>query len=185
MELPTPESIKRRRMKLGLTQSVLAEKASVSQPLIARIEAGDVDPRLSTLRSIISALDEMERNRVTAKDLMTAPVIAVSTSDTVDHAVKLMEKHGFSQLPVIDLGVPVGSISENVVVQAMGSEDLSSISNSKVRALMEDSFPAVSPSTSMGTISHLLESYHAVLVMEMGKAVGVITKYDLMRLLNK
>ena len=60
-------------MKLGLTQSALAEKANVSQPLIARIEAGDVDPRLSTLRSIISALDEMERSRVTAKDLMTAP----------------------------------------------------------------------------------------------------------------
>ncbi|MGA9140716.1 MAG: CBS domain-containing protein [Methanocella sp.] len=185
MELPTPESIKRLRMKLGLTQSALAEKANVSQPLIARIEAGDVDPRLSTLRSIITALDEMERSRVTAKDLMTAPVIAVSASDTVDHAVKLMEKHGFSQLPVIDSGVPVGSISENVVVQAMGSEDLSSISNSKVRALMEDSFPAVSPSTNMGTISHLLESYHAVLVMELGKAIGVITKYDLMRLLNK
>ena len=185
MELPTPESIKRRRMKLGLTQSALAEKASVSQPLIARIEAGDVDPRLSTLRSIIAALDEMERSRVTAKDLMTAPVIAVSTADTVDRAVKLMEQHGFSQLPVIDAGVPVGSISENAVVQAMGSEDLSSISQSKVRSLMEDSFPTVSPSTSMGTISHLLESYHAVLVMEMGKVVGVITKYDLMRLLNK
>jgi predicted transcriptional regulator len=185
MELPTPESIKRRRIKLGLTQSVLAEKAKVSQPLIARIEAGDVDPRLSTLRSIISALDEMERSRVTAKDLMTSPVISVASSDSVDHAVKLMEKHGFSQLPVIDTGVPVGSISENTVVQAMGSEELSSISQSKVRSLMEDSFPAVSPSTNMGTVSHLLESYHAVLVMEMGKAIGVITKYDLMRLLNK
>lgn len=185
MELPTPESIKRRRMKLGLTQSALAGRASVSQPLIARIEAGDVDPRLSTLRSIILALDEMEKNRVTAKDLMTTPVIAVSTTDTVEHAVKLMEKQGFSQLPVIDSGVPVGSISENAVVQAMGSGDLGSISSSRVSVIMEDSFPTVSPKTSMGTISHLLETYHAVLVMEMGRVIGVITKYDIMRLLNK
>ena len=158
MELPTPESIKKRRVKLGLTQAALAEKANVSQPLIARIESGDVDPRLSTVRSIVSALDEMERTRVAARDLMTSPVIAVMSSDTVDHAVKIMEKHGFSQLPVIDGGVPVGSISENAVVQAMGVEDFSKVSASRVNAVMEESFPAVSPGTDMGTISHLLET---------------------------
>jgi len=185
MELPTPESIKKRRVKLGLTQAALAEKASVSQPLIARIESGDVDPRLSTIRSIITALDEMERCKVTAKDLMTFPVIAVTPSDTVDHAVKLMEKHGFSQLPVIEEGVPVGSISENVVVQAMGTEDFGKVSASRVSQLMEESFPTVAPGTDMGTVSHLLETYHAVLVMELGKAIGVITKYNVMRLLNR
>ncbi|HMK46496.1 MAG TPA: CBS domain-containing protein, partial [Methanocella sp.] len=149
------------------------------------IESGDVDPRLSTIRSIITALDEMERCKVTAKDLMTFPVIAVTPSDTVDHAVKLMEKHGFSQLPVIEEGVPVGSISENVVVQAMGTDDFGKVSASRVSQLMEESFPAVAPGTDMGTVSHLLETYHAVLVMELGKAIGVITKYNVMRLLNK
>ncbi|MCD1294248.1 transcriptional regulator [Methanocella sp. CWC-04] len=184
MELPTPESIKKRRMKLGLTQSALAEKANVSQPLIARIESGDVDPRLSTLRSIINALDEMEKCKVTAKDLMTSQIISLSPEDTVDKAVKLMEKYGFSQLPVIEKGVPIGSISESILVQAMGSEDISRISTSKVKQYMDESFPAVSPRTDMGTVSHLLESYHAVLVMELGKVVGVITKYDIMRLLK-
>jgi predicted transcriptional regulator len=185
MELPTPESIKKRRTKLGLTQSALAEKANVSQPLIARIESGDVDPRLSTIRSIINSLDEMEKCKVTAKDLMTSPIISLSTEDTVDRAVMLMEKYGFSQLPVIDNGVPVGSISESKLVQAMGSGNIANISSSTLKTIMEEAFPAVSPKTDMGTISHLLESYHAVLVMELGKVVGVITKYDIMRLLNK
>lgn len=185
MELPTPESIKKRRIKLGLTQSALAEKACVSQPLIARIESGDVDPRLSTIKSIITALDQMEKYKITAKDLMTSPVIALSPDETVEVAVQIMEKHGFSQLPVIKNGVPIGSISENILVQAMAGADINRISSSRVSELMEDSFPAVSPKADMGTVSHLLESYHAVLVMELGRVVGVITKYDIMRLLNK
>jgi len=157
----------------------------VSQPLIARIESGDVDPRLSTVKSIIAALDEMEKSRITAKDLMTAPVVSLSPDEPVEQAVKIMEKHGFSQIPVLESGVPIGSISENALVQAMGSRDIQRISNARVRELMEDSFPAVAPGTDMGTISALLESNHAVLVMEMGKVVGVITKYNIMRLLNK
>jgi predicted transcriptional regulator len=185
MELPTPESIKKKRIKLGLTQSELAERAKVSQPLIARIESGDVDPRLSTVRSIMAALEEMERSRITARELMTSPVVSLSPDDTVEEAVKLMEKYGFSQLPVLENGVPIGSISESVLVQAMGSRDIDRISNARVRELMEGSFPAVAPSTDMGTISALLETNHAVLVMEMGRVIGVITKYNLMRLIKK
>ncbi len=185
MELPTPENIKKKRVKLGLTQSELAEKAHVSQPLIARIESGDVDPRLSTIRSIIMALENMEKSRITAKDLMTFPVVSLAPDETVEQAVKLMEKHGFSQLPVLENGVPIGSISESALVQAMGSRDLGRISNTRIREMMEDSFPAVAPGTDMGTISALLETNHAVLVMERGKVIGVITKYNIMRLINK
>lgn len=185
MELPTPESIKKRRIKLGLTQSELAGRAHVSQPLIARIESGDVDPRLSTVKSIITALDDMEKSRITAKDLMTSPVVSLPPDESVEQAVKIMEQYGFSQVPVLENGVPIGSISESALVQAMGSRNIQRISNARVRELMEDSFPAVAPGTDMGTISALLEANHAVLVMEMGKVVGVITKYNIMRLLNK
>jgi predicted transcriptional regulator len=185
MELPTPEGIKKKRIKLGLTQSELASRASVSQPLIARIESGDVDPRLSTIKSIVTALEEMEKSRVTAKDLMTFPVISLSPEETIEQAVKLMDKHGFSQVPVLENGVPIGSISESALVQAMGSRNIGRISNARVRELMEDSFPAVAPGTEMGTISALLEANHAVLVMELGKVVGVITKYNIMSLINK
>ena len=185
MELPTPEGIKKKRIKLGLTQSELAEKARVSQPLIARIESGDVDPRLSTVRSIITALDDMEKSRIAAKDLMTSPVVSLPPDETVEQAVKIMERYGFSQLPVLENGVPIGSISENALVQALGSRNIDRISNARVRELMEDSFPAVAPGTDMGTISALLETNHAVLVMEMGKVVGVITKYNIMQLIKK
>ena len=63
MQLPTPEDLKKRRNELGLTQSDLAKRAGVSQPLIARIESGDVDPRLSTVRKILEAFEEAKKEK--------------------------------------------------------------------------------------------------------------------------
>ncbi|MDI6860132.1 MAG: CBS domain-containing protein [Methanocellales archaeon] len=184
--LPTHEDLKRRRESLRLTQSELAMHAGVSQALIARIESGDVDPRLSTLRKIVKVLDEVERKIVTAREIMHSPVIHVSSCNKVSKAVDIMETHDFSQVPVIDDGVPVGSISESVIVQSMSSErDIKKISDLEVGKLMEESFPTVSPSTGVDDVSHLLEHHPAVLVLERGNVVGVITKHDVMKLLHK
>ncbi|MGP8331846.1 MAG: helix-turn-helix domain-containing protein, partial [Methanosarcinaceae archaeon] len=61
MQLPTPGDLKQKRTELCLTQSELAKRAGVSQPLIARIESGDVDPRLSTLWKIFEAFGAIEK----------------------------------------------------------------------------------------------------------------------------
>jgi len=45
-----------RKLK-GLTQGGLAEKCKTTQQTIAKIEIGAVDPKLSTLQKIASALD--------------------------------------------------------------------------------------------------------------------------------
>lgn len=58
MEIPTGDSIRAARKDNGLTQSDLAERAGVSQPLIARIESENVDPTIDTLYSIVSALND-------------------------------------------------------------------------------------------------------------------------------
>jgi len=57
MQIPTAEEIRATRVNKDLTQSELAERAGVSQPLIARIEANDVDPTIDTLYSVVSALN--------------------------------------------------------------------------------------------------------------------------------
>ncbi len=120
MQLPTPEDLKKRRNELGLTQSDLAKRAGVSQPLIARIESGDVDPRLSTVRKILDAFEEVEKEQqIIIIDLMHSPVIHVSPSDSVEEVVNLMQKYGFSQVPVLDRGIPVGSVSEDMIVKLM------------------------------------------------------------------
>lgn len=51
------ESIKDLREKRGLTQRGLAKRAHTSQSAIARIEAGTIDPRVSTLDRILNTLN--------------------------------------------------------------------------------------------------------------------------------
>ena len=173
MHLPTPQDLRERRTELELTQSELAERAGVSQPLIARIEGGDVDPRLSTLRRIVEALDEAEGDVVRARTLMHDSVVSVSPDDQVRVAVERMQEEGYSQLPVITNGVPVGSISESDVVSA--GEDVGS---KTVRDVMSESFPTVSEDASLEEISSLLDHYKAVMVTEEGETVGIITQAD-------
>ncbi len=184
MFLPTPNDIKKLRLDLGLTQHELASRAGVSQPLIARIEAGDVDPRLSTLRKIFNAFDAARKEKVGVINLMHSPVIHTSSDSSIEEAARIMEQHGFSQMPVIDSGVPVGSISTDQIVRSMTDQDLKKVSHLLVRNIMGDSFPTVSPTTDINTVSRILEENPAVLVLEKGKVVGVVTKHDIMRLLR-
>ena len=174
MELPTPKDLRERRKNLGLTQSELAERAGVSQPLIARIEGNDVDPRLSTLRSIVNALTEAEGGIVRASDLLHDEVISVGPDDEIRAAVSKMQDEGYSQLPVISNGVPVGSISESDVVDAGEN-----IGDTSVRELMSESFPTVAPSATLSEVGTLLNHYKAVIVTDEGETVGIITQADI------
>ena len=45
------------RIEHGLSQAELARRCGVSQPAIARLERGDHEPRLATLRRVAHALD--------------------------------------------------------------------------------------------------------------------------------
>jgi predicted transcriptional regulator len=173
MHLPMPQDLRERRMELELTQRELAERADVSQPLIARIEGGDVDPRLSTLRGIVEALEAAESEVIHAENLMHETVVSVSPDDPVSLAVERMQDAGYSQLPVIEKGVPVGSISDSDVIHA-GEE----VGEKPVREIMSESFPTVSPDTVLSEIRSLLEYYKAVMVTKDGTTVGIITQAD-------
>jgi transcriptional regulator with XRE-family HTH domain len=45
------------RMEHGLSQAELARRCGVSQPAIARLERGEHEPRLATLRRVAHALE--------------------------------------------------------------------------------------------------------------------------------
>lgn len=61
------EAVKRWRAVRGLSQRALAERAGIGYVIIARLELGQTDPRLSTLERLAEAL------RVTVPDLFTSP----------------------------------------------------------------------------------------------------------------
>ncbi len=184
MFLPTPYDFKKLRLELGLTQHDLATRAGVSQPLIARIESGDVDPRLSTLHKIFNAFDAARKEKVLVRNVMHSPIIHTTSDSSLEDAASIMEEHGFSQMPVIDGGIPVGSISTDQMVASMTDQDIKKVSHLLVRNIMSESFPTVSPTTDANTVSRILEKNPAVLVLEKGVVVGMVTKHDIMKMLR-
>ena len=53
----SPDKIRKRRDKLGLSQQTAADRAGITQPSWARIETGlRTDPRLSTAEQVAKAL---------------------------------------------------------------------------------------------------------------------------------
>ncbi|GBE54440.1 MAG TPA: CBS domain-containing protein [Euryarchaeota archaeon] len=182
--LPTPDELKKHRKMLGLTQAELARKAGVSQPLIARIEAGDIDPRLSTISKIVDVLKRKEVIvNLPVKEIMKSPVLFISPESTLKEASKLMEKYGISQLPVVSEGRQLGSISEELVVNEISFTKPEKIAEKKVKDVMKSGFPTVGKDADISMISKLMESSSVVLVMEMGKIIGIITRADLMKLM--
>ncbi|MBN2733312.1 MAG: CBS domain-containing protein [Methanomicrobiaceae archaeon] len=185
MHIPDSAEIKEKRIKLGLTQSDIAEKSGLSQSMIARIESGTVDPRVSTLKKIVDVLHQEEISIITAGDMMHSPVISVSANETLEKTVAIMEKYGISQIPVIENGVATGCISESAIINAMDEGRIQKIHSHVVSDIMEDGFPTIPLSTDMDTIIHLLHSHHAILAVEKGKVVGVITKHDLIAMITR
>jgi len=167
---------------LGMTQTELARRAGISQSMIARIESGSVDPRVSTLSRIIAVLSQKEEPPYRAKDVMHTPVYTVGLLDPVSRAVEIMEKNDISQIPVVEVGVPVGCISESAIVSALDEGGVHASGSRAVREFMEPGFPTVPLGADVRDVVHLLRENHAVLVVDGGHVAGVITKHDLIPL---
>lgn len=173
--------IKALRRLHGLTQAELARLAGVSQSLIAKTEAGTLDPAFSRARKILDVLESLGRERESrAKDVMVTRVHTCSPSDTVADAVKAMHRHGISQLPVVERGAVVGLVSEGIILEmlASGRNDLSAAS---IADVMQDAPPVVSDQTRQSAIMPLLKHFPLVVVTRKGALAGIITKADMLR----
>jgi len=180
IQILTGKDLKKLRKSYGLTQKEVAKKAGVSQSLIARIEAEKVDPRVSTLKKILNSILSVKTEK-NAGDIMHSPVIWVETKTLVKDAVNLMEKYGISQLPVLENEKIVGSIQEGTIIRKiLESKEPKKIFSLKVEDLMEEPFPTVSLNTSFDEVLALFtHEKPAVLVVDKGKLVGIITKIDI------
>lgn len=183
--VPSVEELRQRRLELGLTQKQLAEMAGISQPLVARIERGTVDPRTSTLRRIVAALNRVEGAKApTAREFMAGKVVAASPGDPIRRAIKTMTTNGYSQLPVLERGRNVGVLSERRILEEIErAEDPRELAGKKVAQLMGPPLPTVEPEAPLASVERLLEDYPAVLIVERGEVAGMITKADLLRLI--
>lgn len=184
---PAISEIERRRVRLGLTQIRLAKLSGVDQDVISRIERRVIrDPSYTTVKKLFEALDafqidghENKNDELTAEKIMSHTIVSVKPSDYTDYAWELMKHKQFSQLPVIDsAGKVIGGILEKDLAR-ISNIDLAS--KTRVEDVMSDGFPIVGKSKGISKLrSILLEANEqAVIVMEKGRAIGIITKADL------
>ena len=166
--------IKRLRQKVGISQTALAKKAGVSQAHIAKIESGKVDPRFSTVERILQCLKEEEKDP--CSKYMTTTLYGVQVSDKVSTSASLMRRKNVSQLVVFRDKYIVGLITEEDLIRSKKDPQ-----NVLVEEVMSDTPPTVSKNASSDTVRELLLEFPAVVVMDRGRAVGIMTKSDLIR----
>ena len=187
--LPSLDDIHRRRKELNLTQTKLATLAGVSQSIIAKIESGSVDPSYSIVRKLFNALDSLKTGSGSVEDrvrkageVMSRGIVSVGRNQQVRDAVTIMRRRGYSQLPVLETGRSIGSISEKTVLDRIArGENLEELFRRKVGEVMESPLPVVNVDTSIEALYGLLQENYALLVSQGDEVIGILAKSDLLK----
>ncbi len=102
----------------------------------------------------------------------------VHDNDLVKDAVDILNKHGYSQIPVFDDRLkPVGSIRESKLMGKLVEN--SKLLEAEISEVMEDTFPVLDAKTEIDEVKSILKNKNAVLVSDFGRITDIITRYDL------
>jgi predicted transcriptional regulator len=193
-KIPSNEELQELRLKAGLTQAELALRVGISQSLIARIERGQVNPSVATLRRILEVIEKEREIHYGLQDLLDwkrrtskLPLLVwVSPDDKVRRAVHLMKRHDISQIPVIKEDVAVGSVYERTIIRQLITSEPNTVFTQSVQEIMEAPFPMIEINASIDSALKLIaEGVDAILVVFKGKPVGIVTKIDVILFTKK
>lgn len=117
----------------------------------------------------------------TAESLMTSPVIFSLPDVSVEEAAQSMIRYNINSMPVMENGMIVGLITRQVSEKAT----FHGLGHRTVREFMSTDFGTVGPDASLLDIQTLLvERQQRILpVVEGNRAVGVITRRDILKFL--
>ncbi|MCH7827825.1 MAG: CBS domain-containing protein, partial [Bacteroidetes bacterium] len=120
----------------------------------------------------------------TLKDIIEAKnlgkereLVSVKSEDKIKTAVELLNFRGFSQLPVIDDGISVGSVRESQLMMLVLKD--SSLLDSPISKVMEKSLPPIDNKTEISAVKNYLSDSPAILVTEYGRIIDIVTRYDI------
>jgi cystathionine beta-synthase len=127
-----------------------------------------LEPDRATLGSVL-----------TTKDPGTPAVVSVAPGASVRQALRLMQLHDVSQLPVMDGASCVGSVSEWSVTGRSLEEP--KLLDATVTDVMDPPYPIVEAAHPVDSVVKLLsKSNPAVLVRVDGKVAGIVTRSDVL-----
>jgi cystathionine beta-synthase len=110
-------------------------------------------------------------------------------SETVRDAIGILREYGVSQMPVVGAEPPVmagevaGSVSERELLSAV-FEGRAKLADA-VALHMSPALPMIGAGELVSALAKVLRDWDAVMVVEEGKPVGVITRHDLLGFLSE
>ena len=129
-----------------------------------------------------------DKKGLIAKDLVASQkgeLIALESSDTIENAIKVMEKNDYSQLPITTEKRITGSLNQNDIYKAIIKNP--DVKTKPVSSIMKPAFPFVDISTPIDALSTMLSDDHeAVLVRDFKvDKTYIITRSDVLNALAR
>lgn len=190
MTLPEINEVQNIRKKMDLSLREFAKKCDLTVSWINQVEiglgdgrTGIKDPSYLKMKKIFD-MYEMEKNekQQTAGELCITEMISFEIGDYLEDANKIMIKNGISQIPVFKKNNCVGMVTDNVIVNLIGSD----VSKIKIAPeMLEIPPPTVNSETPLRALRRILNYFEYVLVEKDGFIYGILVRQDLMKLLGK
>ena len=119
-----------------------------------------------------------------AKPREVPAMIAVTLNDALAKAVELMRNFDVSQLPVVEEGHVLGTIYDDTVMKKLLTREASL--SQPTQEVMDQPLPTIDAKAEISELyKHLTGEHNAVVVVRDGKAIGVLTKMDVITHLSK
>jgi cystathionine beta-synthase len=116
----------------------------------------------------------------TAGDLLKGKdlgLVSVEAEEPVLYAIDRMRKHNIDQLPVMENGKPVGTITDARLFDAI-LED-ADVRTQKVRVVMGPALPVIGADTTLEDIASKLGNGSPAVLVQMPNGLGILTKQDI------
>lgn len=116
----------------------------------------------------------------TAGDLLKGKdlqLLSVEAEEPVLNAIEKMRAHNIDQLPVMDAGRPVGTITDARLFDAI-LED-AEVRHQKARVVMGPALPVMAPDAHLEDIAKKLGNGSPAVLVELKNGFGIITKQDI------
>ncbi len=179
MEIPRLSNIRIFRVKLGWTQKKLAEEVGVGQSYIAKIEQGKQNPSYDLVERIFTILREaiinLEKNPLIVRNIITKGEDLVYLLPT-DNFMDVKQKIGdFDQLPVLEKGRCVGSITTQAIIKLVSKN---TPDGKLVNDIMGPPLPSFSDTTPIHQMRDIMRYLDAAVIVNQDEVIGIITRSD-------
>src|SRR6185503_16674087 len=113
----------------------------------------------------------------------TGQIVSVPLGITVEEAVNIMREHAISQIPVIESGEVVGSLSEARILEILVQNP--EAKRKPVAEYMEGPFPVISEDASLTEVTSQIGHETTAILVRRANGYDIITKSDLIYFLTR